>query len=515
MSSPYFLDYQVGWLKDQSRFKVWEKSRRIGATYVQSYEDVKDAARKRNPIDTWFTSADQSAAAEYIRYCSQWAKLFDIAANDLGEVVIDSDKDIKAMTIEFATGKRVYALSSNPKGFRSKGGKVVIDEYAFHAQPEELWKAALPLITWGFPIRVLSTYNGKGNRYYRIVADAKKGNKWSLHTTTIVDAVDDGLAEKILTTGLVGRVSDNLSFEGMEALYVETQGAINEVGDKVFIRVLEQALNDRLDAATLKQNIIDLRMTDHERNEWLEELRDAAGDEETWQQEYLCNPVDEATAWLTWDLIISAEHEDAGKPELYQSGDCYVGMDIGRRRDLTVIWVSEMVGDVLTTREVIRMKNAKFAEQDAELDRVMNYYKVVRCCMDQGGMGEKPVEDAKERHGEYKVEGVLFTNTVKQELATVGKQKFEDRQLRTPADRAIRESHHAVRKTTTTAGNPRFDADRSELGHADEFWAHMLVIHAATDSVKPAAGVSVETNNNAFNPSRLNGRQHSPLFNRR
>lgn len=38
----YFLPYQKRWLEDKSKFKIWEKSRRIGATYVQSYEDVSD-----------------------------------------------------------------------------------------------------------------------------------------------------------------------------------------------------------------------------------------------------------------------------------------------------------------------------------------------------------------------------------------------------------------------------------------------------------------------------------------
>ena len=175
----YFLPYQLGWLQDQSRFKIWEKSRRIGATYVQAYEDVKDCAQQDNPVDVWFSSADESAAKEYIRYCAQWARLFGIAAEELGEVVIDSDKDIKALVIEFANGKRIHGLSSNPTAFRSKGGKLVIDEYAFHAQPEELWKAAVPIITWGFPVRILSTYNGKGNRYYRMVSDARKGNQWN------------------------------------------------------------------------------------------------------------------------------------------------------------------------------------------------------------------------------------------------------------------------------------------------------------------------------------------------
>ena len=219
-----------------------------------------------------------------------------------------------------------------------------------------MWKAAYPLTTWGFPIRILSTYNGKGNRYYRTVQAAKEPkSKWSLHTVTIEDAVRQGLADKVY-----GR-----------------------------------------------------KLSKKERQDYLDELRSGAADEETWLQEYMCIPVDEATAWLTWELITSAEHKEAGKPELYRGGDCYVGMDIGRRRDLTVIWVLERVGDVLWTREVVALKNASFAEQDDALDRVFANYKVVRCCKDQTGMGEKPVEDAKRRHGEYRVEGVLFTNTVK------------------------------------------------------------------------------------------------------
>lgn len=428
----YFLPYQQAWLKDQSRFKVVEKSRRVGMTYVQAYEDVRDAAREGG-IDVWFSSADESAAKEYIRYCEQWAKLYDIAARSLGEVVIDHKDDVKALVIEFASGKRIHALSSNPKSFRSKGGKLVLDEFAFHKQPEEMWKAAIPIITWGFPVRVLSTYNGKGNRYYRIVSEARKAlegdgkSKFKLHTITIEDAVAQGLVDKIY---------------GHQA-------------------------------------------SAEERAAFLADCREAAGDEETYLQEYMCVPVDEATAWLTWELITAAEHPDAGNPALYAGGDCYVGMDIGRRRDLTVIWVLEKVGDVMWTREVIRMKSKSFAEQDAALDRVFNSYRVRRACIDQTGIGEKPVEDAQRRYGSTRVEGVIFSGTSKQHLATLVKQAYEDHKARTPEDRAVRESHHAVRKIMTVAGNPRFDADRSELGHADEFWAHALAMHAAENPVSP------------------------------
>lgn len=206
----------------------------------------------------------------------------------------------------------------------------------------------------------------------------------------------------------------------------------------------------------------------------VEELRRALADPDAWAQEFELEWLDEASAWLSYDLIASCESDQAGLPEHYAGGPCYVGIDIGRRRDLTVIWVDELVGDVAWTREIVRMRRASFAEQDAEIDRVMRQYNVVRGCMDQTGLGEKMVEDAQRRHGNYRVEGVLFTAPVKQDLAIRVKRRFEDRQKRVPIDRETRDSLHAVKKIVTMAGNERFDAERTEKGHADEFWAASL-----------------------------------------
>ena len=424
----YFLPYQERWLKDQSKLKIWEKSRRIGATYVQAYEDVRDAATDKG-MDVWFSSADLSAAKEYIGYCGQWAKLLNIAAKDLGEVVLNDDKDIKALVIEFANGKRIHGLSSNPRAFRSKGGKVILDEFAFHDDADALWKAAFPATTWGYPMRILSTYNGKGNLYYRKVSEAKakEDSRWSLHTTPITLAVAEGLADKIS-----GR-----------------------------------------------------KLTQQERDRFIDGLRRGSDDEATFQQEYMCVPIDTASAWLTWNLIESCESEAAGLPELYEGGPCYVGMDIARRRDLTVIWVAEKdKAKVLHAREVVQLKGASFAYQKSEFRRIMERYKVVRACIDQTGMGEAVVEDLKARFGRHKVEGVLFTGPVKLDLANAIKTVFEDRLCRVPDDPDLRNSHHAVKRILTTAGNPRFDADRSEVGHADAFWAHALAIHAAGSGAK-------------------------------
>ena len=213
----------------------------------------------------------------------------------------------------------------------------------------------------------------------------------------------------------------------------------------------------------------------------IEELRAGLNDEEAWAQEYELRWLDEATAWLPYELISSVEDQSAGIPELYQGGPSYIGNDIARRRDLWIAWVLEAVGDVLWARETVELRNAPFRVQDEALDHLVERYDVRRISMDQTGMGEKPVEDAAQRYGASRVEGVLFTGPTKQALATQGKERFEDRLLRIPeGDPKLRKDLHSLRKVTTPAGNVRFDASRDSDGHADRAWALMLAIEAAS-----------------------------------
>jgi phage FluMu gp28-like protein len=213
----------------------------------------------------------------------------------------------------------------------------------------------------------------------------------------------------------------------------------------------------------------------------IEELRDGLNDADLWRQEYELQWLDEAEAWLPYELINSVEDDRAGIPQNYQGGKCFIGNDIGRKNDLWVSVVWESIGDVLWCREIKTLKRTSFADQDKALDSLMDNYDVVRIALDQTGMGEKPVEDAERRYGRHKVEGVMFTLNSKQHMANLGKQYFEERKIRIPlGDTALREDLHKLRRIITPIGNIRFDADRDSSGHADRTWAAFLGIYAAS-----------------------------------
>ena len=52
------LPYQRDWIADTSRVRVWEKSRRIGASYCEALQSVMEAAKSREAggQDTFYLS---------------------------------------------------------------------------------------------------------------------------------------------------------------------------------------------------------------------------------------------------------------------------------------------------------------------------------------------------------------------------------------------------------------------------------------------------------------------------
>ncbi|MDP8255129.1 MAG: terminase family protein [Candidatus Alcyoniella australis] len=211
----------------------------------------------------------------------------------------------------------------------------------------------------------------------------------------------------------------------------------------------------------------------------LQKLRAGVNDPDTWAQEFECRFIDEATALIPFELLDKCEASEPIllDPESWpRGGELYLGMDVGRRRDLTVIWTKEKLGDVYWTRELLTMFRAPFSEQRQELFKRLA--RVRRACIDASGLGMQIAEEAVQAFGSYRVEPVTFTSSVKEDLAFRVRRLMEDRLLRIPPDSELRSDFHAVQKTTTAAGHFRFDAARSDAGHSDRFWACALALMA-------------------------------------
>lgn len=425
MSAITLYDYQQQWFKNKSRFKVGMFARQTGKTFTTTLEIVDDVmqAEAEGRRSRWviLSRGERQAKEAMNEGVKVHMKAYGLACDTI-EGEFKSDKiSYAALEITTPRGSKITALPANPDTARGFSANVFLDEFAFHRDSKEIWRALFPVISKpGLKLRVVSTPNGKGNKFYELMtSQAKEYDLWYRQTTDIYQAVADGLPRNI------------------------------------------------------------------------DELRAGLGDADSWAQEYELHWLDEASSWLPYELINSVENEDAGMPDLYSGGPCYVGIDLAARNDLFVIWVLEKVGDVFWTREIIARKGIKFAEQDVLLDQVMRRYHVLRVCMDQTGMGEKPVEDAQRRYGSTRVEGVLFNTGTKLTLATTGKECFQDKRIRIPrGDQALRDDLHKLQKISSATGAPRFMADSDSAGHADRTWACFLALNAA---ITPTCRIEFES----------------------
>ncbi len=192
------MPYQGQWISDRNRVKVCEKSRRIGISWADAGGAALDAARIKGH-DTWYLGYNKDMAEQYISDVAWWAKAYNLVASAIEkEVIKDEDQDILVFRVRFATGYKVSALSSKPANLRAKKGAIVIDEAAFHQDLDELRKAAMAVLAWGGQVRIISTHDGVDNSFNELCQQIRDGElSYSLHKTTLLDAVDQGLYKRI------------------------------------------------------------------------------------------------------------------------------------------------------------------------------------------------------------------------------------------------------------------------------------------------------------------------------
>lgn len=435
------LPYQqttVNRLFDGVSLLVIEKSRRIGLTWgLAAYAVLVAAAQpSAGGQNAWYMGYDLEMAREFIDTCAFWARAFGIAAEAADEEIFEDDGEkVQAFRIRFASGFKVVALPSVPRALRGKQGLVIIDEAAFHKDLAEVLKAALALLMWGGQVVVVSTHDGVANPFNLLLEDVRAGRrKGETITITFAEAIEAGLYERIaLSAGVKGR----------------------------------QILG---------------------KSEWIADIRDTYGDDA--EEELDCVPKAGSGSWLSPQDLSACQHDDAGKPELYQGGLVYMGRDVARRRDLSVIHGYELVGDILWLRWRWLGRAASFATQDQAAAEIILAGRMAAYWIDQTGMGEKVVEDEQGRYGSTRVHGELLTGPSRLDLATSLKDRVERIAIRVPKDPALMTDWRAIKKKGGAGGAISLVNDGDV--HADEFWAGALACRAADLPHQPYAYHSIQ-----------------------
>jgi len=216
-----------------------------------------------------------------------------------------------------------------------------------------------------------------------------------------------------------------------------------------------------------------------------DELYRAMGDDELYRQEFLCEFVDEATAFLTYEMIGECESgslsKDADLEALREfKGDVVAGYDIGRKKDLSVIWLFHVDGKVLRCLGMIILEQMPFREQFEIASSVLRMRCLRKMCVDATGLGMQMAEELTQYFGEYRVEGCTLTAQFKEMAASLMRNRFLDKTIVIHADDKTRNDLHSVRRIVTAAGNVRLEAPREEGSHADRFWAASLACYAAS-----------------------------------
>jgi phage FluMu gp28-like protein len=190
---------------------------------------------------------------------------------------------------------------------------------------------------------------------------------------------------------------------------------------------------------------------------------------------------------LSYELINPVERDNILNDLLSNiTGDLYVGMDIGRKNNPSVIWILEKLGELLYTRKVIALKNIPYKDQRKILYDVLSHKNFRRACMDATGLGNQLSEEAQDDYGKLRVEPIMFTPKVKEELASYTYIMVEGRKVLIPRDKIIREDFYSVKAVTTSSGNVRYEAEQTkDGGHADYFFAFALALLASKSYTGP------------------------------
>ncbi|HUY12414.1 MAG TPA: terminase family protein [Terriglobia bacterium] len=430
------LPYQRRWMEDQSQLKIVVKGRQTGYSFTATVRAVLRCLEKRT---TWiFLSKGERQSRLLMEKVQDHVQSCGILSQSMESQFFEGTL-MRQLEVRFPNGSVIYGLPANPDTARGYSGNVTLDEFAFHQDAEKIYTSLYPTITRGYSLEVISTPNGQGGKFFELAKEA--------------GLADSGAGDP---TGRADRPSGRWSSHWCDIYKAAREGM------KVDIEALRAGVDD-----------------------------------ETWRQEFCCEFISGGSQWISPELFQQCVSSEASPNFDFKLSsldgpnstleNLFAGWDIARHKDASVIWISELVGDVSWTRGVIEMRNMPTPDQIREARALMPYIR--RMNIDKSGMG-LAIFEALERDFPGKVEGVLFTQGRKEAMAVLAKRRMEEIKVRLPDDDRIRQSFRSVQKTVNSLGQPRFDAEHdAKYGHADHWWAFCMAEAALEQPAYHLAGV--------------------------
>ena len=450
----------------QEKVVVVEKSRRTGYSWAAAEVAVEHAAKSKQDggMDVFYMGYNLEMAREFIEYCGDWGKLFQLGASDIGETVFkdpdNPERDIKAFRMETSANK-IVALPSMPRALRGMQGLVIIDEAAFHDELDELLKAAFALLIWGGKVLVISTHDGDENPFNTLVQDVRAGRKpYRLLRCDFDRALDDGLYKRICH-----KQGKPWSMEAEAKWRGEIIAFYGEGADEELFCIPSRGTGAYLPLALLESRAEQIPIIGWEQPAGFAEVAEHLRAAE-------CRDWCEATLA---PLLLG----------LGQDRPHFFGQDFARSGDLSVIWPLALHKDMVRRPPfVVEMRNIPFEQQKQVLFYVLDRLPRFACGkMDATGNGAWLAEVAAQRYGFSRIEQVKLSEGWYRENMPRWKAGFEDGTLVIPRDSNIISDHRAVRLkrgvAMVEAGNT---GDKRARRHGDSAIAHVLAYAASCDA---------------------------------
>ncbi len=454
--------FQLAHLNNVSLFSIENKARQVGWSWLAAAEAVAVSCCEKRSTSI-FVSINQDEAGEKIRYAKAIVEALDA---DIRPKLITDNR----MEIEFENGSRLISHPCRPVRGKARA-RVYLDEFAHYPNDKEIYQSALPVISKGGAIRIGSSPLGAQGLFWEIFAQSTERRY-------------PGYWRKAIPWWAVKAMCRDVRIAMRVAPGLTTDTRVRTFGTERLIQIYENMLL------------------------------------EDFQQEYECLWVDEAVAWIDWELIkrnqaLAAEDRlwyrkvsgvDAAMAAIdevaYQvtNGrieDVQVGaMDIGRKHDKSEIIVTgKTTTGQLPYRLGITLDRVEFLAQESVVNKLLDTLPVSLFLIDQTGIGMQLAENMHSRHGD-KCQGVTFTADLKALWAVEIKLKMQKGDLPIPLERDLSYQIHSIKRKVTAAKNVVYDTAANEAHHADMFWSLALTTWAgrqenmtgATVGANPLAG---------------------------